>query len=195
MGEPAAPILRNVEEFLAWEEGQPERYELVGGVIRLMAGGSANHDLIAVNVARALGNRLTGTPCRVHGSNLKVRSSAGSVMYPDAFVRCGPHRGDVTSVDDPVLVVEVLSPSTEQHDLTRKRWAYQTIAGLQTVLFIDPDRSVVELVTREADDTWRSRVVEGIDASLALGSLRIELPLEEIYAGADMEPSEAGMIG
>ncbi len=99
-----------------------------------------------------------------------------------------------TIVDDPVLVVEVLSPSTEQHDLTRKRWAYQAIPSLQTVLFIDPDRPVVEILAREAGDTWRSRVVEGLEASLGIAALEIELPLAEIYEGTEIEPAAPGLL-
>ena len=73
--------------------GIEERYEFVGGVLTLMAGGTENHDLISANAIGALYNRLRGSPCRVHGSNLKVRSPSGAIMYPDAFVRCGPGRG------------------------------------------------------------------------------------------------------
>jgi Uma2 family endonuclease len=191
MAEPARPIIRDTDAFIAWEQDQDERYEFVGGAIRLMAGGSANHDLLSANAIGLLRQALSGSGCRVHGSNLKVRSPANAVMYPDCFVRCGPHRGAETVVDDPVLVVEVLSPSTERGDLTRKRWAYQAIPGLEALLFIDPDEPRVELARRDADGTWRSSVAQGLDAVLDLPVHGIRLPLAELYEGAELGPSTA----
>lgn len=191
MAEPALPIFRTVDEFLAWEERQEERYEFVGGVITLMAGGTENDDLVGMNVARALGNRLAGTPCRVHGSNLKVRSPAGAIMYPNAFVRCGPGRGDRTVVDDPVLVVEVLSPSTQQADLTRKRWAYQAIPTVQAILLVAADEARVEVARRGPNGRWVSEVRVGLEASIPVEDLGIELPLAEVYAGADLTAPHA----
>ena len=92
MAEAALPIFHYVDEFLAWEIQQPERYEFVAGVLTMMAGGSENHDLIGSNAIGLLFERLKGGPCRVHGSNLKVRS-ARAIMYPDAFVRQGASLG------------------------------------------------------------------------------------------------------
>lgn len=191
MAEPAWPIVRTVDEFLAWEERQEERYEFVGGVITLMAGGTENHDLIGVNATSALNQRLRGSPCRVHGSNLKVRSPAGAVMYPDAFVRCGPGQALRTVVDDPVLVVEALSPGTQQADLTEKRWAYQAIETLQAILFVAADKPRVELATRGPEGSWVSRHFIGPETTIPLDFLRIDLPLADLYAGADLAASSA----
>jgi Uma2 family endonuclease len=187
VAEPAWPFFRTVDEFLAWEERQEERYEFVGGVITLMAGGTENHDLIGSNAIGALRDLLRGSSCRAHGSNLKVRSPAGAIMYPDAFVRCGPGQAQRTVVDDPVLVVEVLSPGTQQGDLTQKRWAYQAIETLQAILFVAADRPRVELAERGPEGTWVSRHFIGLDTALPLAGLNVELPMAELYAGADLE--------
>lgn len=186
MAELALPIFHTVDEFIAWEECQDERYEFVGGVLTMMAGGTENHDLISMNIGRVLGNRLAGSPCRVHGSNLKVRSPAGAAMYPDVFVRCGPGQGSRTVIDDAVLVVEVLSPGTKQADLTRKRWAYQAILTMQAILFVAADEARVELAVREPDGSWRSRNYTDLAMSVPLAALDIELPMAEIYAGAEL---------
>jgi Uma2 family endonuclease len=186
MAEPALPIFRKVDEFLDWENRQPERYEFVGGVLRLMSGGTASHDLVAMNLARVLGNALAGRPCFVHGSNLKVRSPEGASMYPDVFVRCGSHRGQAQVVDDPIVVVEVLSPSTQRDDLTLKRWAYQAIPSLQAILFVSAQTAAVELAEREPDGSWRSRHFRGLDATVPLAALAVELPAAEFYMGADL---------
>ena len=191
MAEAAVPLLRSVDDFLTWEERQADRYEFVGGVLTLMAGGTENHDLIGINVASALNQRLRGSPCRVHGSNLKVRSPSGAVMYPDAFVRCGPGQGDRTVIEDPIIIIEVLSPRTQQADLTRKRWAYQAIETMQAVLFVAADEARVELAVRGADGTWVSRFFVGQEAILPLASLAIELPLADLYAGADLDTMPA----
>lgn len=195
MAERALPIFRSTDEFLAWEERQAERYELVGGVLRLMSGDTANHDLVAMNVARCLGNALAGGPCFVHGSNLKVRSPERAVMYPDVFVRCGANRGDAQVVDDPVLVVEVLSPSTQRGDLTLKRWAYQAIPTLQAILFVAADAAAIELSEREPDGSWRSRHYRGLEATVPLTALGVELPAAEIYMGADLGTKPLENIG
>jgi len=189
MAEPAQPIFRSVDEFLAWENAQAERYEFVGGVITMLAGGTENHDLIGVNATSLLHQRLQGSPCRAHGSNLKVRSPAGAIMYPDAFVRCGPTVGGRTVVEDPVLVVEVLSPRTQQADLTRKRWAYQAIDTLQAILFVAADEARVELAVRGVDGTWLSRLIVGLDQLVPLEALGVELPLADLFAGAAIEAS------
>jgi Uma2 family endonuclease len=88
------------------EEHQPERFELVGGVVGMMVGGIENHDRIGGNIFAALRLRLRGTP--------------GTSMCPDVFVRCGTREGRRTTTDDPVIVFEVLSDSTAKHDLIRR---------------------------------------------------------------------------
>ena len=190
MAEAALPIFHSVDEFLAWEIQQPERYEFVAGVLTMMAGGSENHDLIGSNAIGLLFERLKGGPCRVHGSNLKVRS-ARAIMYPDAFVRCGTAVGGRAVVDDPVVVIEVLSPSTQQADLTRKRWAFQDIPTLRAILFVAAGEPRVELSVRGAGGAWVSTFVTGLDAELPLDALGLTLPMAELYAGADLDAAAA----
>jgi Uma2 family endonuclease len=142
--------------------------------------------LVGSNAIGILFQRLRDTPCRVHGSNLKVRSPAAAIMYPDVFVRCGPAAGDRTVVSDPVLVIEVLSPTTQQADLTRKRWAYQAIDTLQAILFVAADEARMELFSRAPDGVWQSGFIVGLEAEVPLDALRIALPMGELYAGADL---------
>ena len=78
-----------LDEFLAWEDEQPERYEFLDGLVRMMTGGTEDHDRLSVNLIALLRNALRGGPCSVHASNLKVVSRAGNAsMYPELFVRC-----------------------------------------------------------------------------------------------------------
>lgn len=184
----AAPS--TLDAFLEWEARQPERFELACGVVRLMAGGSEDHDRISGNIFAALRIRLRGTPRSAHFSNLKVLSrAADAVMYPDVFVRCGPREGGRVAVDDPVLVVEVLSESTAKHDLTRKRLAYEAIPSLRRIVYVSTDEPRLDLRVRDASGTWRDDALEGLDASLALPELGLTLPLAEIYEDTEVVPA------
>jgi len=170
------------EDFLAWEQQQAERHEFVGGKVRLMVGGTIGHNDITDNIHAALRTRLSGTPRRARTIQTRVKAVDESYVYPDVLVSCTPRRPDELFIDDPVLVVEVLSPSTANYDQTEKRWVYQTIPSLQQLVYVAPDEAKLELVTREPDGSWRSIFVTGLDADLPLASLDLTIPLAEIYA-------------
>jgi Uma2 family endonuclease len=187
----AAPLPRRTPaEWLAWEERQAERWELLGDEPRLMAGGSDNHNQIALNVATALRERLRGGACSVRASDVKVRLPDGRWAYPDVFVRCGPRTGRETLFDDPVVIVEVLSPGTSSYDLEAKRWAYQEIPSLRHLLLVAQDRVKVELASRAADGSWRSVFHTGLDQLLPLEAIGVELPLAAVYADVTFEAEE-----
>lgn len=182
-----------LDAFLDWEAHQLERFELAGGVVRLMAGGSEDHDRISLNIATALRVRLRGTPCSAHASNLKVLSpAANAVMYPDVFVRCGPREGGRTAVEDPVVVVEVLSEGTAKHDLTRKRLAYEAILSLRRIVYVSTDEVRLDLRVRDENGSWRDQApIEGLDAVLPLPELDLALQLAEIYEDSEVATSAA----
>jgi Uma2 family endonuclease len=168
--------------FVAWENRRRARYELIDGEVRPMAGGSRAHDLVAGNLLAALHLVLRGQDCDVHGSNLKVVSPAGMVTCPDVFVRCGPLADEAIECLDPVVVFDVLSPSTPSEDLVRKRWAYQAIPTLAHLVYIDAARVAVEIATRAADGRWWSVFLDSLEEQLHLDALGIDLPLDGIYA-------------
>ncbi len=189
MSDPALEIPIDTEGFLAWEARQPERWELVSGVVRMMAGGTARHDMIATNLRVALAQRLRGTGCRVFGSDFRLVTPKGDVAYPDLSVRCGPVDPEATQMDDPVLLVEVLSPSTAQFDLTRKKRAYEAIPSLRALVYVVPEEPLVLVLRRGEGDAWREELVEGTDAILDLPEIGIQVPLSEIYADIPMDPA------
>lgn len=100
-----------VEEFIAWEELQDDRYEFLNGEITAMVGGTSNHSQIAGNIHVALANRLRGMPSRAYEAGLKV-VTASAVLYPDVVVTCSRMGGKDRIVAKPVVVFEVLSDST-----------------------------------------------------------------------------------
>lgn len=183
MAETAIPLFHSLDDFLAWEENQELRYELLpGGVITMMAGGTGDHDAIAMNIGVALGPRLRGSGCRVHGSNLKVASDFVSAsVYPDIFVRCGPPVGEATRTNDPVVVFEVLSENTARNDLTRKRQVYKAIPSIKVVVYVSQGEYRLDIVRRVADGSFDDEVLEGPDAVLELPEIGAALTMAEIY--------------
>ena len=177
---PTPPL--DLEGFLDWEERQQERYELAGGVVRMMAGGTEDHDRIGLNIATALRTRLRGQPCSAHGSNLKLLSrSLGASMYPDVFVRCGPREGGRTRTEDAVIVFEVLSEGTAQFDLTRKRMAYEAIPTLRRIVYVSTVEARVDVRVRGEDGNWRDEPVEGLAAEVRLPEIDGTLAMAEVY--------------
>jgi Uma2 family endonuclease len=188
MAEAATPIFHSLDDFIAWEEQQELRYELLpGGVITMMAGGTGDHDAIATNVIMALGPRLRGSGCRIHGSNLKVTSEdARSSVYPDAFVRCGPPVGEGIRTDDPVVVFEVLSEGTASSDLTRKRQVYKAMPSVRVIVYVTPRQYRLDIVRRGADGRFDDEVLEGQDAVLELPEIGATVAMAEIYADTSL---------
>jgi Uma2 family endonuclease len=120
------------EQFLAWEEKQPLRYEFNGLQPIAMTGGTAAHAGIQRNLAIAVGGRLRGGPCRFYGSDLKIETVNG-FRYPDGFVVCSPVARNATEVRDPWVIFEMLSESTAGNDLVTKNQEYAaTDSGVAT---------------------------------------------------------------
>jgi Uma2 family endonuclease len=181
-----------LDAFLEWEERQRERYELVGGVVRMMSGGTEDHDRLSVNLIALLREKLRGRPCYVHASNLKVVSrEAGAAMYPELFVRCGPRSGRRTRTEDAVVVFEVLSDSTAKDDLTRKRRAYQAMPSMRLIVFVSQDEPRLDLVARDAEGRWVEDEVRGLAAELRIDALAVTLPMREIYEDTDVADAAA----
>lgn len=176
-----------VQEFLAWEETQPEKFEMVDGIVFAMAGGTANHATIAVNVASALHQKLRGSACRTYNSDMKIVGEHFSA-YPDVSVTSSPPRGRETVVREPVVIVEVLSASTRDRDLGSKRTNYQQIDRLQHYLVIDAETCRVEAIPRDGNG-WRSQTFERMEDAIDLAAVGGKLGLAEMYA--DVEFGEA----
>lgn len=187
----ATDLPLDLDGFLDWEGRQDERFERLDGVVRMMSGGTIGHDLIGANLIAALRPQLRGGPCMVQGSNLKiVARSAGAVMYPDLFVRCAPLPVDATSCETPVVVVEVLSTSTAQRDLTRKKYAYQSIPSVAAIVYVSQREPWVDIV-RRTEHGWADGYVEGMDAVLELPEIGAAVPLALIYEDVAFEPAPA----
>jgi Uma2 family endonuclease len=177
-------------EFLEWEERQPMRYEFDGIGPVAMTGGTYGHSTIQGNLATALGGRLRGKRCRFHGSHLKFQVAEGHVRYPDGMVLCSPVDRTATVVYDPVVVFEVLSPSTARDDRIVKAREYQATPSVQRYVMLEQD-GVSATVYARSGETWTHEILIA-DSILALPEIGVELPLAELYEGIAFETEQDG---
>ena len=177
-------------EFLEWEEGQPLRYEFDGVGPVAMTGGTYGHSTIQRNLAFALTSRLRGKPCQFQGSDLKIQVGDGHIRYPDGMVVCSPVDRTATVVHEPVIVFEVLSPSTAAKDRIVKAREYQATPSIRRYVMLEQD-SVGATVYARSGDTWTHEILVA-DSILALPEIGVSLPLAEFYEGIVFEAEQDG---
>jgi len=179
-----AESLMSLEEFLAWEQEQPERYEYAGGVITMMTGASLAHVTITMNIAFALRQSLRGTGCRPFTTDAKVLAS-GAIRYPDITVTCTRFSGTDDVVPEPILVVEVISPSTEREDRGRKKFDYFATPSIQQYAIVEQDERRIDLYTRSGLE-WTNEVITG-ERILHLRCIETEITLDAIYEDTELD--------
>ncbi len=173
-----------VDEYLKLEESATVRHEYVGGEIFAIVGATKRHNRIIVNITGRLWGAARGGDCRVYSESVKLRVSDDVIYYPDVMVACGPEGNDPLVEDDPCLVVEVVSTSTETTDRREKLAAYKRMPGLRAYLIVSQGRRWVESHLRSNDGVWRrgDLVDEG---SFTVPCPETDLSLDEIYEGLD----------
>lgn len=177
-----------LEDFIAAAEVTDERLEFVDGRIVAMTGGSIEHGLIAQNIAQGLGSVLRGRGCRVLSQGTLVAADdSDDTFAPDVLVFCGEaQRRQLRGTDvlrNPVVLVEVLSPSTADYDHGRKWLSYRGIPSLQHYLLVAQDQARVEWYTRHGEHFWHYAETIGLEGEIRLESLNVTLKLAEIYEG------------
>ena len=172
-----------VRQFLEWEERQPEKYELLDGLVRMMAGGTKDHSVIATNIVAALHGKLRGSPCRPFNSDIKVLTAGGQSYYPDVTVDCGARDGAATQATRPTVVFEVFSPSTRKDDLKIKRPNYQATPSIQQIVYVETERMHL-MVWRRTEDGWEESEIAHPEEPLAIDALNVSLTLADIYEDA-----------
>lgn len=147
-------------EYLSRERNSSDKHEYIDGLVYMMAGAKENQVLIVHNVSRTLGNQLDDRPGKVYTSDMKVRLTPTTYVYPDVAVVCG----DADFEDDehdvllnPALIIEVLSSSTEYYDRGLKFRRYQHLASLQEYVLIAQNAACVERFVRQPDGQYRRR--------------------------------------
>jgi len=178
----------SLAEFLAWEERQELKHEFDGFGPVAMSGGTAGHTQIQGNLAAALITRLRGQPCRYYGNDLKFLTAEGTLRYPDGMVLCGPVERHAKLVETPVVVFEVLSPSTTQTDRIVKAREYQATPSVQRYVMLEQDGAAAVVYAR-AGLVWTHEILTA-ESVLALPEIGVELPLAELYEGIAFETDE-----
>ncbi|MGB7339433.1 MAG: Uma2 family endonuclease [Phototrophicaceae bacterium] len=180
------PMRMSEAEYLEFEETSETRHEFVDGEVYAMAGAGINHNIINGNVQTTL-NTQVNDDCIVVSSDmrLKVASKKVSYRYPDTMVICGDielveNRTD--TITNPIIVVEVLSPSTALKDFNEKKDEYLKIHSIQDYVIISQHEAKIEVYSRLSSSKWSFRQVEGMDASIELPSIACMLDLPIIYA-------------
>ncbi len=167
-----------LDEFLAWERTQPVRYEFDGTQPVAMTGGTIAADRVARRLLRALDRRLM-PPCEAFGEKVKVLTPTGRVRYPDVKVACGEFDPSSNQVD-PLVVFEVLSPTTEMTDRRVKSAEYASMPSVMAYVLLAQDRPAATVLRRLSD--WRPEDIEGPDAMLDLPEIGVAFQLAELHA-------------
>ena len=180
-----------VSEYFQLDSTDPYgKYEYLDGVIRLMSGGSREHEEIAYNMRAILKQSFQSGPCFVQGSDMRVQVSASRYFYPDVTVSCDVadrKRGN-NLIRSPRIVVEVLSPSTEKVDRADKLRAYQACPTIQEIVLVNQFAPYIEVYRRgrEENGAW-SHVFYESGQEVWLESVDVHFPLEDLYRGIDFD--------
>jgi Uma2 family endonuclease len=176
------------DDYFAIERISPHKHELVAGEILAMAGGRPRHNYLAGRAVVALGTRLVSGPCVALSSDQRIALPENGYTYADASVFCGIDRGREETGLNPVVLVEVLSPSTRGYDRGEKLDRYKEIASLRHILLIEPDEAVVEHWHRTGS-RWELEVLSPPEGVARLSAIGVDVPIAEIYQGFERVPA------
>ncbi len=170
------------EDYLAWEERSPGKYEYLAGEIFAMVGATDAHVTITMNLAVLLHAHVRGRPCRVYMADMKLRvDAADAFFYPDLLVTCAPEdHASSRFKSQPTLLVEVLSNTTAGFDRGQKFAIYRQLPSLREYVLIEQDRISVECFRRDERDRWVLQAY-GPGDSVELSSLDFSAPIEALY--------------
>lgn len=179
------------EEYLALEEMAEYRSEYYRGEIFAMSGGSANHNRIAKNVVVALDAALAGKPCETFITDMRLLvKKNGLYTYPDVMIVCGRlhfAKGRTDTLTNPIVIIEVLSESTQAYDRGAKFELYRALETLQDYVLIDQSRVYVEYFHKLDDGRWLLAEFHEPDGILLLEAVGVELPLSQVYQRVEWE--------
>ncbi len=182
----AVPRPWSIQDFVAWEEAQPERYELADGMVRMMPEVTVGHSVISGNVYLAFRPQLQGGPLIALTRGPKVVSDRIAV-YPDGLVFAKPLPATATTMEEPFVVVEVLSRATRGFDQTMKWQGYRHIPSLRHALFVDQEKVSVDVWSRDGTG-WHVETLESLDAVAELPAIGCRLALADVYAETEILP-------
>jgi Uma2 family endonuclease len=173
------------EEYLALERKAEYKSEYLNGEIFAMTGASRRHNLISTNIVRSLGNQLEAKPCELYASDMRIKiSAAGLYTYPDVAVVCGEPKfedGFFDTLQNPTLLIEILSMSTERYDRIAKSDYYRKLDSLAEHLLVAQEEYRIEQYTRQPDGHWIFAETSSLEEVVDLGSIDCSLALANVY--------------
>lgn len=181
------------EEYLTFERTSLTKHEYYNGRIYAMTGAKEAHNLIAGNTIASLHSQLRRTPCRVYPSDMRVKVvKTGLNTYPDIVVVCGqPEFTDEVrdTLINPVVIIEILSPSTERYDRGMKFQHYRTIETLRDYILIAQDQYHIEHFSRQENGLWVFQEATEATTGIHIPSIDASLDLQDVYEKIDFEQS------
>ena len=184
MANAAARVRMTEEEYLAFERASDEKHEYIDGEIFAMSGASREHSSINVRLGAELLHGLRGRRCEVYSSDMRVYIPASRrYVYPDASVVCGRPEFKDKEFDtllNPRVIVEILSPSTEDYDREDKYTHYKTIHSLAHYVIASQEEKLIEVFTREQDGSWTC-VKYGAGQKCKLSAVDCEIDVDQVY--------------
>ena len=178
------------EEYLAFKRASETRHEYLNGEIFAMVGGSRDHYQIVSNLLSYLRPRLREKGCEVFQSDMRVKvSPSGLYTYPDVVIVCGEPERENDTLLNPNVLIEVLSPSTENYDRGAKAEQYRTLSSLKAHVLVSQDRYHVEVFSRQPENTWLLNEISREEDSLHLPTLDFSIPMSEVYHGVEITAS------
>jgi len=174
----------SIGDYLKFEDCSTVRHEYVRGQIFAMSGATEAHNVICGNLYVALHSILRGSGCRVFQADMKVQvQAADSFYYPDIMVTCEPFDAKSVFKSSPTLIVEVLSPSTQQVDQREKLVAYRQLSSLREYVLVHQNRMQIEIYRRISDDQWDLETLQKTDELRleASGGKALHMPVSAIY--------------
>jgi Uma2 family endonuclease len=182
-------------EYLELEKHADERYEYVDGTIVAMSEASLRHNRIARNLMRAIDARLEGKPCEVLPADMRIKvPRALPYRYADLSIVCGaPIIEDLQGLEllvNPLVIIAILSASTEAYDRGRKFLAYQSLESLQEYVLVAQERPHITHYVRQAGGTWLRSDLQGLTETLPFHALDCTIPVVEIYRQVTFGPQD-----
>jgi Uma2 family endonuclease len=179
-------LFMSVEDYLILNRNSKDmRYEYLNGDVRMLAGGSPDHSIIIANLTSAIKGPLKGDPYRVYNSDVQLKLSERRYVFPDITISCDERdKNQKETIHYPLVVVEVLSPTTEATDRGKKAAYYRACPTIQEYVMVDSEEVFVEVHRRE-EGRWTINIFEPAD-TITLESLSIQFPIEDAYEGTSL---------
>jgi len=183
--------LMSLDEYLAFEEQSPVKHEYVAGEVYAMSGVTTRHNLINLNITRHLHQPARKRGCRVFAADVKLKAAADRIYYPDVIVACGKAAQVELIVEEPMLVVEITSPSTRASDRREKLDAYRRMPSLRMYMIVDQRRRHVFVYRRNVVAEWLRDEMHG-EGEIPIPTLETELKMDHIYDDVPLPPLAVG---